>query len=156
SILGDTLYGGESFGRLCLHAEQLSFCHPASGKECSFRVEPKFFEPAAFTLRCLVIDPKATSAFRLIHGASDCASFYLEKWGDYALIQSDAELGSREIEIIRDYSSSQGFRSVYHKKLNRHVARTSQQEAAPQLMFGTAAPPTFNIHENDVEFELSF
>ena len=40
-ILGDRLYG-EAAGRLCLHAERLSFCHPLSGQKLEFTNAPAF------------------------------------------------------------------------------------------------------------------
>lgn len=35
-IVGDVLYGGEPFGRLCLHAARLAFRHPASNEWVEF------------------------------------------------------------------------------------------------------------------------
>jgi 23S rRNA (cytosine1962-C5)-methyltransferase len=49
-----------------------------------------------------------------------------------------------------------GSRGVYHKVLNRHVAKTSQDEAAPRLILGEEAPTTFAVQENGAKFEISF
>ena len=43
-IVGDRLYGHGTGSRLCLHAEELSFTHPATGRRMVFRT------PAAFLL----------------------------------------------------------------------------------------------------------
>lgn len=36
-IVGDMLYGGEEYSRLCLHAAELTFSHPATGEHMTFR-----------------------------------------------------------------------------------------------------------------------
>jgi len=41
-ILGDQKYGDTASGRLHLHAALLSFTHPTTGKEMSFKVSPTF------------------------------------------------------------------------------------------------------------------
>ncbi|MEE2787238.1 MAG: pseudouridine synthase [Myxococcota bacterium] len=41
-ILGDSLYGGASHHRLCLHAAQLQFDHPISGERLTFQSDPDF------------------------------------------------------------------------------------------------------------------
>ena len=100
-ILGDTLYGGTASSRVFLHAAEIEFAHPATGKLV------KFFAPADFAsalpaggasvpasrsepdgvffpaspgsrgrsphqdLRLAIIDPDVTNAFRLIHGVGD-------------------------------------------------------------------------------------
>ena len=40
-IVGDALYGQRA-ERLCLHAESIEFCHPATGQAMSFRSEAPF------------------------------------------------------------------------------------------------------------------
>src|SRR5262249_17982272 len=87
-ILADTLYGGDPFPRMRLHAAELTFRLPGSGQLYTARIEPTFFQPPWLELRRLVIDQRSTGAFRLMHGGSDGASFYLECWGDNFLVQS--------------------------------------------------------------------
>src|SRR5688572_11219811 len=82
-ILGDELYGGERFSRLCLHAHELAFRHPEEDREVAFRTEPDFFASPALALRLAMFDNRETSACRLMNGASDGASFYLDQWGEY-------------------------------------------------------------------------
>lgn len=38
-IMGDSLYGGLSYSRLCLHAKELSFTHPQTGEAMTFLSE---------------------------------------------------------------------------------------------------------------------
>src|ERR1041384_1151805 len=45
-ILGDTLYGGTPFPRVCLHAVELAFKHPASGELVTFAASANFHEDA--------------------------------------------------------------------------------------------------------------
>lgn len=40
AVVGDTLYGGEAHGRLCLHASRLALRHPATNKWVEFVSEP--------------------------------------------------------------------------------------------------------------------
>src|SRR5207302_523904 len=44
-VLGDLLYSGTPAGRLCLHAQELAFKHPAIGSDLIFQA------PADFGLR---------------------------------------------------------------------------------------------------------
>ena len=41
-ILGDTLYGGTPAARVFLHAAEISFTHPATGKPVTFRAPANF------------------------------------------------------------------------------------------------------------------
>src|SRR5260370_15011092 len=45
---------------------------------------------------------------------------------------------------------------VYPKTLTRQVRRSSVPQASPRHVMGEAAPETFAIRENGVQFELSF
>jgi 23S rRNA (cytosine1962-C5)-methyltransferase len=172
-ILGDTLYGGEPFPRICLHAEQLRFRLPDSGKELELRSEVNFLtsSPAGCEMnrppywwlrhtmlgdRTNVTENESTNAYRLIHGASDDASIYLDVWGWHLLAQSEKPLSEKDLELLRSATEFVDCRGMYHKLLNRQVARTSQQESAPQLLFGLTAPPSFQVKENGVAYEISF
>ena len=50
-ILGDTLYGGTTSVRLCLHAAELEFSHPATAEQIKIKADVSFFEPAADAIR---------------------------------------------------------------------------------------------------------
>ncbi|TAL05076.1 MAG: hypothetical protein EPO07_04160 [Verrucomicrobia bacterium] len=185
-ILGDTLYGGSPFPRVCLHAAEISFQHPATGEAVSFTapmdwsadassarstetatrgrgvrapVEP--LTPAA--LRDACVEPEQTNAFRLIHGASDgWPGWYVEQLGPCLLSQSEAELTAAQKAFLANLLSLESTRhaphitAAYHKILSRQVRRASTAETSPHLVVGDAAPERFEIRENDVKFELSF
>lgn len=161
-ILGDALYHGTNFGRVCLHASELSFVHPADGKPRTFSALINFEADSRSSLRTSLIEFEQTNAFRLIHGASDgWPGWYVERLGNYLLSQSEQPLSSRQLDYLKELSpiasaNSSSAVSIYHKTLNRQVRRTSVNEASPQLIFGEPAPERFAILENGVQFELSF
>jgi 23S rRNA (cytosine1962-C5)-methyltransferase len=156
-ILGDTLYGGSPFARVCLHAAELTLKHPANGQEVTFRAEADFEHDPRLVLRAALIDARNTNAFRIVHGASSgWPGWYVERLGDFLLSQSETALDdgqTAELERLRKLFSAQG---VYHKVLTREVRRTTASEASPQLLFGERAPDALTIRENGVQFELSF
>ncbi len=153
-ILGDTLYGGAPFPRLCLHAAELSFQHPATGEALRFRAPTDFAADAHQALRDAVVEPAATNAFRVIHGASDgWPGVYVERLGNFMLAQSEVSPGP---ELDAQLAPSDPSAGVYHKTLSRQVRRTSAAESSPLLVRGQAAPERFLIRENGVQFELSF
>ena len=148
-ILGDTLYGGGAFPRVCLHAAELALNHPATGERMAFTAPVDFSADARRTLRTAIIDPNHTDSFRVIHGASDgWPSWFVEQLGEFQLSQSEAALTAAH----RDHLASR----LYHKTLSRHVRRTTTAETSPQLISGEAAPERFVIRENGVKFEMSF
>jgi len=117
----------------------------------NFDTEPRL------ALRNAIIEPAATNAFRLIHGASDgWPGWFVDKLGGWLLSQSDAPLTmpqSEELARLAKLFSSQG---AYHKILSRQVRRSTPAEASPQLVLGEAAPEPFEILENDVRYRMSF
>jgi 23S rRNA (cytosine1962-C5)-methyltransferase len=154
-ILGDTLYGGSTFSRVCLHAAEIAFEHPATGKMLTFSTPADFSVDARQSLRTPVIISEETNAFRLIHGASDgWPGWYVERLGDFLLSQSETPLTKGQQERLAQLSPD--IRGAYHKILSRHVRGTSATEASPQLVFGEKAPERFTIRENGIQFELSF
>lgn len=154
SILGDALYGGREFPRLCLHAWEISFAHPASGENISLRSEVDFFANPALLLRAAVIDPLATSAYRLSNGAADgLPHFYLDKWGLYLLSSRDGPPQPSPALSLRRFP---GIAAIYHKSLERTLQKSSPAETAPVLVEGESAPDNFVISENGVRFEISF
>jgi 23S rRNA (cytosine1962-C5)-methyltransferase len=164
-ILGDTLYGGEPYERVCLHAESLRFRLPDSGKDWTVHTSASFLvinsgvgyqtRPAYWWLRHQMID-ESTTAYRLLHGRSDGAPLYLDVWGWHLLAQSEGTLSEEEVQLLRTTTEFVDCRGMYHKTLNRQVGRASQQESAPQFVFGLTAPPTFKVKENGVLYEISF
>ena len=174
-ILGDTLYGGTASSRVFLHAGEIAFTHPATGELMTFSApadfvgdevtslissNPKLSEPpyvGSYAIRAAIIEPNATNAFRVIHGASDgWPGWFVEKLGDFLLSQSETPLSSKQNEELARRMKDFSARGAYHKILSRQVRRSTTTEASPQLVFGEAAPERFEILENGVRFEMSF
>lgn len=156
-ILGDTLYGGTPAGRLCLHAAEIAFTHPATGEPVTFCAPVDFAGAPRLPLRTAIIEPEATDAFRLVHGASDgWPGWYVERLGEYLLSQAEGALSAEQLAELTRLKQRFGAPGVYHKILSRQVRRASPTEASPQLVMGAAAPERFAIRENGVRFELSF
>jgi 23S rRNA (cytosine1962-C5)-methyltransferase len=155
-VLGDTLYGGSPFPRVCLHAEEITFRHPATNEELTFRAPANFDHDPREALRIALIDTDETNAFRLIHSTSDgWPGWYVERFGDFLLCQSDAPPTAQQHAWLESALRAP-IRGVYHKTLSRHVRCVSTPEVSPQLLLGQAAPERFAIRENGLEFELSF
>jgi 23S rRNA (cytosine1962-C5)-methyltransferase len=185
-ILGDTLYGGTPAAGVFLHAAEISFTHPATGKPVTFHapanfdtipqfggasvlasrkddgssgspgVSPHLSDPR-LALRAALIDPRETDAFRVIHGASDgWPGWYVERLGKFLLSQSEQPLRAEQREELARLTRIFSARGAYHKTLSRQVRRTTAAEASPQLVWGEAAPERFEICENGIRFELGF
>lgn len=155
-ILGDTLYGGAPTPRVCLHATEITFRHPATGEPITLRAPVDFNADSRLSLRTAIIEPD-TNAFRLIHGASDgWPGWYVEKLGDHLLSQSDGPLTpSQQIELSR-LTAAHASHGCYHKILSRQVRRSTTAEASPHLVSGEPAPAKFEILENGIRYEMSF
>jgi 23S rRNA (cytosine1962-C5)-methyltransferase len=148
-ILGDTLYGGAPYPRLCLHAAHLQFEHPATGRTVSLSAPPDFAQEPRLALRRAVIDPAATNAFRLVHGAADgWPGLYLDQLGDYLLAQSAAPPTAAQRSQLEDWARRVAARAVYHKTLQREARN------APALLWGAPAPGEISVRENGVRFAL--
>lgn len=118
----------------------------------AFSVSADFSLNPTAVLRSAIIEPPATDAFRMIHGASDrWPGWYVERFGESVLSQSELSLTTAQKERL-----ASGHRSVYHKVLSRHVRGATAAESSPQLMLGEPAPERFSIRENGVKFEISF
>lgn len=152
-VLGDTLYGGSPWPRVCLHAAQLTLEHPESGAQVIFSAPVDFDADARQALRTALIDTGSSNAYRLIHGASDgWPGWYLDRLSEVLLSQSAADLSA---ELQQYLAAIPGVRAVYHKTLNRQVRRTTPAEVSPQLLSGASLDAPFTILENGVCFELS-
>lgn len=156
-ILGDTLYGGTTSSRVFLHATEIAFAHPATNEPVQFSAPVSFDADPRLALRTAVIEPEQTNAFRLVHGASDgWPGWYVDKLGDFLLSQSETSLTAQQQEELARLAKFYSSRGAYHKTLSRQVRRSTTAESSPQLVFGEAAPASFEILENGVRYELSF
>jgi 23S rRNA (cytosine1962-C5)-methyltransferase len=184
-VLGDTLYGGTPAARIFLHAAEISFTHPATGKPVTFQAPANFDVPqfggasvlasrkddgssgspgvsphlldSRLVLRAALIDSQETDAFRVIHGASDgWPGWYVERLGKYLLSQSEQPLRAEQREELARLAKLFSATGAYHKILSRQVRRVTAVEASPQLVWGETAPDRFEICENGVRFELGF
>jgi len=158
SILGDSLYGGSPFHRVCLHAAVISFKHPATGLTVSFSAEDVGFEgESRVALRQAIIDPALTNAYRLIHGAADGhPDWFVERLGDWLLSLHETDPSPAMLKTLQALVERLGCRGVYHKRWNPRVRETNTAEASPKLVLGEAAPERFIIRENGLNYELSF
>jgi 23S rRNA (cytosine1962-C5)-methyltransferase len=153
-ILGDTLYGGTPFSRVCLHAMELMIKSPWNDEPLIFRAPVDFSTDPRPALRNGLIDPDETNAFRLIHGASDGQpGWYVDRLGDFLLSQSVPELAG---EQRRQSETWPGATGIYHKRLRRSVRGVDPVAASPERVLGEPAPDRFLVLENGVRFELSF
>ena len=172
-ILGDTAYQGAPFPRVCLHAEQITFGHPATNQAVTFHAPLDFFAPP-YTVRSALIEPDLTNAFRLIHGAADGQNdLYFDCFAEHLLVQAantkyddaflepflpapPSDATRRVVAALKVEIPELQHRSLYLKRLTKDVARTSSSEAQPHLMSGEPAPEPFVIRENGVQYEISF
>jgi 23S rRNA (cytosine1962-C5)-methyltransferase len=156
-ILGDTLYGGAPAARVFLHAAEISFRHPATREPLTFSAPANVDANPRLALRTAIIEPDATNAFRVIHGASDgWPGWFVEKSGDFLLSQSESPLTAKQNEELSRLVKFFPARGAYHKILSRQVRRSTTTEASPQRVCGKAAPERFEILENGVRYEMSF
>ena len=156
-ILGDTLYGGTPFHRVCLHAAEITLAHPATGEPMTFTASADFAADTRAALRAAIIEPAQTDAFRIIHGASDSQpGWYVDKLGDFFLSQSEQPLTPVQTQSLDALRTTHQSAIVHHKTLTRRIQRAGPDETSPQPIFGNAAPERFVIRENGVKFEMSF
>ncbi len=156
-LLGDVRYGGSPHVRLCLHAAEIEFEHPTTGKMVKYSAPVDFANDVSLALRSAVIDPAQTDAFRVVHGAADGQpDWYVEKLGDYLLSQSSAPLTGTQYEHLSELVKTFASKAAYHKVLNRHVRQSSVETAGPQLVFGQEVKEEFAIRENGVRYQMSF
>ncbi len=156
-ILGDSLYGGPGFPRVCLHAASVTLTHPLSSRSVSFEAPVDFDADPGRMLRLAMMEPGTTNAYRLVHGAAEgWPGWSLDRLGEYVLSQSEGDL-TRDQEIeLRRWIALTGVRGVYHKRLSRQVRHSTPMRVCPDLVLGGPAPERFCVRENGLNFELAF
>jgi len=156
-ILGDTLYGGSPAPRLYLHAAELTLKHPTTGKQTTFEAPLDFDADVRLALRSALIEPELTNSYRLLNGGGDgWPGWYVDRFGDYLLSQTETPLDAPQREELARLATALSAHGVYHKRLTRQLRQTAPTQASPQHLLGEAAPESFVIHENDVPLELRF
>lgn len=152
-ILGDTLYGGSPFERLCLHSQSIAYSDPASGKTQVAELNQSFDTPA-WKWRRAFIDQSSINAFRWINGVTDgFPNWHLDQLDDFLLSQSPAPLSEEQRAFLQKAFPEKG---VYQKITTRHVRATDPAQASPKHILGPPAPGPFAILENNVKFEMNF
>ncbi len=157
-ILGDELYGGTNWSRLCLHSEKIVFRHPASEHEVSLAAPPQFATDRRLPIRSSLIGPD-TNAFRIVHGHSDgLPEIFADRLGDYLLVHATRPLQHQESEILGAIARFYGCRGTYLKVLSKYIREEGAggRNLAESDFRGEAAPTRFTILENGVSYELSF
>jgi 23S rRNA (cytosine1962-C5)-methyltransferase len=153
-ILGDVLYGGTPWRRVCLHASSLTFIHPRSGQQATFETPPEFGADVHQHLRSAVIDLAESDAWRCVHGAADgWPGWYVDRIGSAALSQGDSMPSTEQVQFLQTIP---GVLSIYHKHLHRQLRRTTAAEVSPECIRGEPVPEPFVIQENGIRFEVSF
>lgn len=156
-ILGDVLYGGTPADRLCLHAQELAFEHPATGTPVLLRAPALFSGQPRLDLRRALFDETVTNACRWCHaGSDDQPGWFVDRLGDFLLSQSEHPISLPQRELLARWCQSFSLRGAYHKVLSRRVRGAPPSEMSPQPVLGEVAPERFSIRENGILFELSF
>lgn len=158
-ILGDTLYGGAPHPRLCLHAAELRFSHPATGEPTVFRADPRFDEDIRLALREALLDLTMTNCYRVAHGGSDrTPGVYVDRLGEFLVAsaeQSEA-LPAAVLDHLQRCVSRYALRGVYRRELSRQPGRAELEQASPQFLFGQPAPEEITVLENGLRYTLRF
>ncbi len=157
-ILGDALYGGTPFARLCLHARALRLRHPATNAELEFISEPDFDAAPGDLLRASVVDRAATDAFRIVHGAADRRpGWYVDRLGGFLLASTGEGVADGAVpDWLMALARSTAARGVAVRRLDRHVRGSVPGSASPRLVSGEAGDGEFEVRENGLRFRLSF
>jgi 23S rRNA (cytosine1962-C5)-methyltransferase len=156
-ILGDTRYGGSPASRLCLHAAEITFRHPASGEEICFQAPVDFDAEPGSALRSALINSLSITAYRLIHGASDgWPGWYVDRFGDYVLSQSAEPMTKEQQARLAVLFEGFSMHGAYHKRLSPRPQSAPQAHVSPQRVLGSSLPDRYTIQENGLQFEISF
>ena len=154
-ILGDTLYGGSTAARVCLHSHRLVFRHPVTNESRTFECPAQFDLDPGFTLRTALISPSDTNAYRLVHGSADGSpGWYVDRFGVVLLSQSATPLTDARRAQLARLLALHSCRAACHKALLRRPDAPTSSSPAATLVLGDIASPTLQILENGVRFQL--
>ncbi|HRI11592.1 MAG TPA: pseudouridine synthase [Verrucomicrobiota bacterium] len=158
-ILGDPLYGGTPAPRLHLHSGRLEFQHPCGAELMRFTLEPDFTQTAAAQLRGAIVDSGWTNCFRWQNGSADATpGQYVDRLGAFLLLHAEREPAVAKLTSGNPWHLAEepAPESIYFRQLQRHIGRAAPRDSCPRCLAGPIAPPTFEVRENGVRFELSF
>ncbi len=156
-VLGDELYGGTAGPRIFLHSESLTLRHPATRQTVTFDAAADFEADGRTVLRSALLSPVETDTWRVLHGTADgWPGWYVDRFGNYLLSQSENELGREQRAFLESLAARLGTAGIYHKRLERDVGARAPRQVAPQYVSGTKAPSRFMVRENGLSFEVSF
>lgn len=155
-ILGDTLYGGGTWHRLCLHACYLGLRHPATNAETEFCDPPDFEADTSAALRAAVVVPEGTNAYRLVHGTADGqAGWYVDRLGEWLLASTAHDADVVLPDWLETLAKQVGATGVYLRSLDRHIRGATPADASPRLVWGRGPEGEFEIRENGLTYLMS-
>ncbi|MCD6338335.1 MAG: class I SAM-dependent methyltransferase [Verrucomicrobia bacterium] len=154
-VLGDALYGGRPAPRLCLHAAELEFPHPADGRPLRFRLDPDFEEEPAAALRKALFSDEETNGFRVIHGAADGQpGWRVDRLAGVLLAEGETPPAPAERAWLETLAAAWSCRSVFFRPRVKSRRETDPETAALQQVAGDPAPSELTVLENGVRYLL--
>jgi len=157
SVLGDRLYGGKPAVRVCLHAAALHLRHPATQQLMQFEAAVDWEADPRLARREAIIDPGATDAFRLVHGAADDApGWFVDRLGDFLLSHAAAPLSAAHRELLTAWQVRLRSRGAYHRLLEPRARCAASEGLSPVHVQGERADDEILVRENGVTFALRF
>ncbi len=156
-ILGDSVYGGHDFSRLCLHACELVFKHPVNGQKMHFASNHRFDDPVWFQLRETLFESEETDAYRLFHGASDGRpGLFIDRWGQFLLVSSTRSLDSEDRKIIDWVQHASECEGWYFRSLVKDSKSKSPEKGSPVHSGGREVSSLFTVEENGLTYGIRF
>lgn len=156
-ILGDTLYGGTPWVRLCLHARRLRLADPGTREPVEFVSEPDFEGAPGLALRRAFVDFGQTTAWRRVHGAADGhPGWYVDRLDRHLLVSVAGEVPAVMPEWVGEMAAEAGAAGVYVRRLDRQVRGADPARVAPRLVSGAGVSGEFVVRENGLRYRLSF
>jgi 23S rRNA (cytosine1962-C5)-methyltransferase len=139
-----------------LHAAELELEHPEGTHVC-YRAPVDWEGQPRLTLREGFIEPGHTTAYRLLHGASDgWPGWYVDRLGTHLYSQSENTLNAAQLEWLGVLMKAAGCEGAYHKTLIKHVRQTAVAEVTPCCVLGAPASEEITIIENGLRYGIRF
>jgi len=156
-VLGDNLYNGMTFHRLCLHAQSIEFNHPISNKLLKFEAPVDFFEPPYITLRKAFINQNKTNAYRILHGQADnYPGVFIDVLNNILLIQSELTISEIKKELVHELQQYTNASVILYKKLVKNPRSLDTDTTHPESITGKLENSHVIAKENGVHYNLCF